>query len=321
MKKIAIISIILSLIAIAGEAFIFATQRDDDDKVYQEAIRRDYRVFSPIVPDTLYYAGERVPTELFYVHEGIDRELTSIMYQQLNTQLVIKRASRYFPEIDSILQSMGMPRDLRYVCVTESSLTNATSPAKAKGFWQFMEGTAKQYGLEVTDEIDMRFDYVAETKAACEYMRYLYDRFNSWTLSAAAYNRGHNGLAKQQNEQQSDSYYDMYLNTETSRYVYRILAYKIILENPQDYGFYVRKCDQYPQIPYTTAKLSGQNIDLIEYARQQNCPYKVFKMMNPWLISDKLRNPRGNTYTVKIPTEYNREKIVGKKDTSILTKV
>ena len=318
MKKISIIAIVLSLVAIAGEAFIFATQRDDDDKIYQEAIRKDYRVFAPLIPDTLTFAGEQVPKELFYVYEGIDRELTSIMYQQLNTQLVIKRATRYFPMIDSILKANDMPSDLKYLCVTESSLTNATSPAKAKGFWQFMEATAKQYGLEVNDDVDMRFDIEAETKAACEFMRYLYNRFGSWTVAAAAYNRGHNGLAKQQEEQQTGSYYDMYLNTETSRYVYRILAYKILLQNPQDYGFCVRRCDQYPPIPYTTITMSGKNIDLIEFAREHDCPYKVFRMMNPWLISDRLRNASGKTYTVKIPTEYNRNKIIGKKDTSFV---
>ena len=317
MKKISIIAIVLAVIAIAGEAFILTSQRETDDETYRKALRNDYRVYAPVLPDTLSFAGERVPLENFYVYEGLDRELSSLMYQQVNTQLIIKRSARYFPEIERILREYGIPEDFKYLCVTESSLANVTSPSKAQGFWQLMKGTAEEYGLEVSSEVDMRNDVAAAT-------RDLHNRFGTWTLAAAAYNRGHNGLARQMEQQSVNVYYDMHLNNETTRYVYRILAYKLILQSPQDYGFVLRRCDLYPPIPYITETLSESHVNLYDYAQQHDCTYKMLRMLNPWMTSDMLTNKDRKQYTVKLPVTNGTQINVitqGRKDTSLVERI
>jgi hypothetical protein len=225
------------------------------------------------------------------------------MYRQSSTVLYFKRANRYFPVIEPILKKNGIPIEFKYLCVIESGLTNATSPAKAQGFWQFMASTGANYGLIVNDEIDMRDNLVASTEAACKYLRSLYNKFHSWTAAAAAYNCGENGLARRIDKQGTNVYYDIWLNSETTRYVYRILAMKLIMQNPRQYGYYLRHCDLYPPIPTRTATLSGQNVDLYQFARSHNTTYKVLRTLNPWIKTDMLKNKQGKTYTVQLPIE------------------
>ncbi len=321
---IPLLAIILATIAIAGEIFIFATQRESSDEIQRKAIRQDYRVYAPVLPDTLYFAGEAVPMDEYYVRERLDRELLSNMYFQSNTVQILKRAGRYFPEIEKILKANNVPEDFKYLCVIESSLTNATSPAKAQGFWQFMPATGKSYGLEINSEVDMRNDLKASTEAACRYLKKLHQRFGSWTSAAAAYNCGENGLERRYNEESTRNYYNVRLNRETARYVYRILAFKLIMQQPQDYGYHLRKCDLYPALPYISETINGKDINLYDYAKSHGCSYLVFKEMNPWLISDKLSNPTGKSYTVKLPTTNGTKMSVivkGKKDTSFITKM
>ncbi|MBQ0016395.1 MAG: lytic transglycosylase domain-containing protein [Bacteroidales bacterium] len=324
MNRIAVIAIILSTIAIAGEVFIFATTKEQDDDVMRSAIENDYRVYPPVIPDKVDFAGERVPLEEYYVRESLDRELTAVMYLQSSTSLIMKRAGRFFPEIEKILRENGVPEDFKYLCVAESGLTNATSPAKAQGFWQFIESTGKKYGLHIDDDIDMRNDVTAATRAACQYLKQLYSEFGSWTSAAAAYNCGENGLHKRMEREQCDSYYDVRLNTETSRYVFRILAYKIILQDPIHYGFHIRKCDLYPPLPYRTIKIKGQNIDLYNIARANDCTYKILRAYNPWITTDKIVNRDNLQYTIKLPT-VNGTKMKtltkGSKDTSFIEKM
>lgn len=301
MKKLSIVAIVLSVIAIAGQVFIFATQKETDDATYTKARQADYRVYAPVLPDTLTFAGERVPMDVYYVREALDRELMVNMYWQSNMLLWIKRAGRCFPVIEPILKKNGVPSDFKYLCVIESGLTNATSPAKAQGYWQFLKGTGQTYGLEVNDDVDMRNSLERSTEAACRYLKAAYRRFGSWSAAAAAYNCGEGGLSSRMDKQGVKSYYDTRLNAETSRYVYRILAVKLIMQHPQDYGFYVRKCDLYPPIPFTEAELKGQNVDLYDYARQHGTTYKMLRELNPWLNNDKIANKQGKTYTVKLP--------------------
>lgn len=301
MKKLSITAIVLSVMAIAGQIFVFATQKDSEDATYKKALQADYRIYSPVLPDTLSFAGERVPMDTYYVREGLDRELMVNMYWQSNMLLWIKRANRYFPVIEPILKRNGVPSDFKYLCVIESGLTNATSSAKAQGFWQFMKTTGQSYGLEVNDDVDMRNNLEASTEAACKYLKSAYRRFGSWTAAAAAYNCGEGGLSSRMNKQDVKSYYDTRLNSETSRYVYRILAIKLIMQNPQEYGYYVRKRDLYPPIPYTTVQLSGQNVDLYQFAKDNGTTYKMLRELNPWFNNDKIANKSNKTYTVKIP--------------------
>lgn len=323
MKKLSIIAIILASVAIAGEAFIFATRRDknEEEALHTQAIRAGYHVYAPSIPDTLYFCGERVPLNIFYVRESLDRELVSNMYFQSSTLFIIKRATRVFPTIERILKEERVPEDMKYLCVIESGLQNVTSPAGAGGYWQFMKTTGQKYGLEVSDEIDMRNDLEASTRAACRYLKSLKARFGGWTEAAAAYNCGENGLERRLSRQQQKSYYDLLLNQETQRYVYRILALKLIMQHPQDYGFNVRRCDTYPELPYTEVKLSGQNIDLIQFAIDNGTSYKMLRTLNPWLTTDNLKNKSNKNYTVRIPTkkgtEYNSI-TKGKHDTTII---
>ena len=321
MKKLSIAAIILASIALDGEAFIFATRKEESEELHTRAIRADYRVYAPSIPDTLTFAGERVPVNLWYVREGLDRELVSNMYYQSNTLFVIKRATRVFPTIERILKAEGVPEDFKYLCVIESGLINATSPAGAQGYWQFMKATGQKYGLEINDEIDMRNHLEKSTRAACRYLKDLKARFGSWTEAAAAYNCGENGLEKRLANQRQESYYELLLNRETQRYVYRILALKLILQHPQDYGFYVRRCDTYPELPTEEVELGGQNVDLVQFAVDHGTSYKMLRTYNPWITTDQLKNKGGKTYKVSIPTkkgtEYNTI-VKGKHDTTVI---
>ena len=305
MKKISIIAIVLASIAIAGQIFAFATHKDDsraNNELYRKAISADYRIYAPMLPDSMTFCGETVPLDVYYVREGLDREIIVNTFGHTSTMLYFKRANRYFPIIEPILKKEGVPDDIKYLCVIESGLTNATSPAKAQGFWQFMKTTGQNYGLEVNDEIDMRNNLEAATVAACRFLKDLRSHLGSWTAAAAAYNCGEGGLNKNLTKQQVGSYYDARLNAETTRYVYRILAVKHIMQHPQDYGFYIRSCDLYPALPTREATLTGQNVDLYSFARQNGTTYKMLRELNPWITTDKLTNKANRTYTVKLPT-------------------
>ena len=324
MKKLSIAAIVLSVLAIVGEILICASSREDSEEVLQRAISNNYRIYSPILPDTMSFAGEKVPLSTYYVHEGLDLEVITNMYRHSSTMLYFKRANRYFPIIEPILKKNGIPSDFKYLCVIESGLTNATSPAKAQGFWQFIPSTGANYVLTVNDEIDMRNNLTASTEAACKYIRSLYNKFHSWTAAAAAYNCGENGLARRISKQSTDNYYDLWLNSETSRYVYRILAMKLIMQNPQKYGFHLRQCDLYPPIPTRAATLSGQNVDLYEFARSNGTSYKMLRMLNPWIQTDVLKNKSNQKYMVQLPVKNGTESKTiapGRRETSFITSI
>ncbi len=314
----------LSSFAIAGEVFIFASQKEDSEEVQKRAIMTNYRVYAPVIPDTMTFAGEQVPLDKYYVREGLDNELIINMYRQSSTLLYFKRANRYFPIIEPILKKNGIPEDFKYLCVIESGLTNATSPAKAQGFWQFIPSTGNKYGLTVNDETDMRNDLVASTEAACKYLQSLYNRFHSWTAAAAAYNCGENGLSRRMEAQGTNSYYDVRLNTETGRYVYRILAMKLIMQHPQQFGYYLRHCDLYPTIPTRSVTLTGQNVDLYKFAKNNGTTYKMLRELNPWIQTDNLKNKANKSYTILLPTEngtLQKTLTKGHKNTRLITEI
>lgn len=322
MKRLAIFAIVLASIAIVGEIFIFATRKEQNsDELIERAIKADYRVYAPPMPDSLSFCGERVPLNIYYVREGLDRELVSNMYFQSNTLFYIKRSSRVFPTIERILKEEGVPTDMKYLCVIESGLQNVTSPAGAGGYWQFMKPTGLLYGLEISDEVDMRNDLEASTRAACRYLKMLKQRFGSWAAAAAAYNCGENGLDRRLTNQRQTSYYDLLLNSETQRYVYRILAIKLIMQHPQDYGFVVRRCDTYPELPYEEVVVEGKDVDIVQFAIEHGTTYKMVRTLNPWLTTDRLKNKMGRSYTVRVPikkgTEYNTI-VRGRHDTTVI---
>ena len=219
--------------------------------------------------DDLTFAGERVPLEMFNIRERYERELLSTCYFHSNTMLLMKRSSRWFPVIVPILKKYGIPEDFKYLCVTESTLTNAVSPAGAVGFWQFLERTGKEYGLEINKDVDMRYNVELETEAACRYFLKSYEKYHNWTLVAASFNAGTTRLNKFLKTQKVNNYYDLLLPDETERYIFRILAFKTILENPEKYGIYVSKNLEYPD-GYADADQCGR----ADHHRQLHPPYR-----------------------------------------------
>lgn len=251
--------------------------------------------------DDIYFAGERVPLEMFNIRERYERELLSNTYFHSNTMVLLKRSKRWFPVIEPILEKYGIPEDFKYLCVIESYLSNVVSPAGAAGFWQFMKGTGEEYGLEINKEVDMRYNVELETEAACKYFKKAYERFGSWTLVAAAYNAGSARVAKFIKEQGAESYYDLLMAEETERYVFRILAIKTIFENPEKYGIYVSENLTYQPYKYNIVLVDKSIPNLAEFAKEHDITYKLLKVFNPWLRSNSLKVSKGKVYEIKIP--------------------
>lgn len=251
--------------------------------------------------DNIYFAGERVPLEMFNIRERYERELLSNTYFHSNTMVLLKRSKRWFPVIEPILKEHGIPEDFKYLCVIESYLSNVVSPAGAAGFWQFMKSTAEEYGLEISKDVDMRYNVELETIAACKYFLKAYEKFGSWTLVAAAYNAGSSRISKFIKEQGATSYYDLLMAEETERYVFRILAIKTIFENPEKYGIYVSDKLSYEPYKYTTVKVDENIENWAEFAKEHDITYKLLKTFNPWLRSNSLNVKKGKSYEIKIP--------------------
>lgn len=270
---------------------------------FQEMFNRNYAVFALEIPEKLDFAGENVPLEYFDVKESFDRELLVNTYWQSQTLLFLKRANRYFPLIEKILRENGIPDDFKYLALAESGLTQVVSPKNAVGFWQFLKGTAREYGLEVSEEVDERYNIEKSTVAACKYFKKAYEKFNSWTMVAASYNNGRLGLIKQINRQDEDYYYDLLLNEETGRYLYRILSLKTILSDPEKYGFYVRSEDLYPPIRTKKIEVDSSIHSMVDFARHFNLNYKTLKYFNPWLRDNRLTNYKKKTYSIEIPLD------------------
>ncbi len=287
--------------AVGIHILTFSTTNAENDLDHQRLFNDNYQVFSLTLPNELSFCGEPVPLERIDVRERLDRELLVNTYWQSNTLLAHKRAARWFPLIEEILEREGVPDDMKYLALIESGLTNVVSPAGATGYWQFMKETATSYGLEVNSEVDERYHVEKSTVAATRYLKAAYAKFGDWAMAAAAYNLGQGGVNKQVGRQQQDSYYDLLLPEETSRYVFRILAMKEIISDPERYGFHIRKKDLYPPYPTTAVDITGPIEDLAAFAVRKNTDYKTLKLLNPWLRDIKLSNREGRTYTVLLP--------------------
>ena len=269
----------------------------------------DKAKFSPVGYNLkMDFSGEEVPTFMADVQERLDKEMITNMNYHTNTTLVIKRANKVFPIIEPILAKYGVPDDFKYLAVIESSLVNAVSPAGARGVWQFMPATAKEKGMEVSDEVDERYHLEKSTEAACKYLLVAKEKFGSWTLAAASYNGGMNGISKKMEEQQVDNYYDLLLTEETSRYVFRILALKEIMKNSDKYGFRIPNEALYYAIPTKKIVIDSSITDLAKFAKTQGVNYKILKIHNPWLRDKKLTVTTGKKYEIEIPTSgYNKQ--------------
>jgi len=278
---------------------------------YEKSIefKERYAIFSIHIPNKLDFSGECVPLEYFDVRECIDWELNINTYWHSQTIFYLKRSNRYFPEIDSILKSEQVPSDFKYLAVAESGLTNTVSPSNAVGFWQFLKNTGKECGLEINNEIDERYNLEKSTRAACRFFKQAYKIYNNWTLAAASYNMGKPALSKTLEIEKENNYYNLALNEETSRYIYRILAIKIIIENPYLYGFHVPKTDLYPPLKYTEIKINSPIPDMADFAKEHNTNYKMLKLFNPWLRKDTLTNKGKVIYSIRIPIGGFRESL------------
>lgn len=282
---------------------INAVQDAPSDEVQEKKMINDYNIYALPMPEDLDFAGEPVPVEIPDIYERMDRELLVNTYWQSNTLLMIKRANKYFPVIEPILAEYGVPDDLKYVAVIESGLTNAVSPAGARGFWQIMEATGKEYGLEINSNVDERYNLEKSTRVAAEYFKKAYDRFGNWTLAAAAYNAGNYGVDNQRERQDVVDYYDLLLGEETGRYVFRILALKEIMENPDKYGFNFRPKDLYQEVPSYKIKLDTAVTDFAKFAKDFGINYKILKIHNPWLREAHLNNRSRKEYLIELPED------------------
>jgi hypothetical protein len=266
-----------------------------------------YEVFQPYIPEELTFCGERVPLENFDVYEALDFEITVNTYRHSSTISYLKKANRYFPEIEKILRQNGIPDDMKYLCVAESGLENAVSPSGATGFWQIMKATGLEYSLTINKDIDERYNYNKSIIAAIKYLKNAYAKFGDWTLAAASYNMGQSGLKKNIDHQKVNTYWDLDLNSETARYIYRILALKLIMSDPEKYGYNIPKENLYDKIPTYEITVDTSINDLVKFSFEHGINYKMLKYFNPWLRSEELINHGRHKYIIVLPEKGVRE--------------
>ncbi len=301
--------IFVSIHAVQNKTEILANGDDirrnylkENDSVLNK-VTNDYNIYALPMPPNLNFAGEKVPIEEPDIYERMDRELLVNTYWQSNALLLMKRANKYLPVIEPILEEYGIPNDFKYVAVIESSLTNAVSPAGARGFWQLMEGTGKDLKLEINSNVDERYHIEKSTRAAAQYLLDSYAQFGSWTMAAAAYNAGNRGISRQVERQGVTDYYDLLLNEETGRYIFRVLALKEIMNDPKKYGFNFNESHLYQPIPTYNVKVDKPVKDFAVFAKENGINYKILKIHNPWLREAHLNNSSGKEYLIEIPEE------------------
>ena len=249
------------------------------------------------------FAGENVPLGQFYVRESLDREIMASTFMHSATITMFKRACRWFPVIEPILKSNGIPDDFKFLALAESNLGNVVSPSMAEGFWQFLKGTGLKYGLEITEEVDERYNVEKATEAACQYFKAGFREYGTWTLTAASYNRGIDGVGKALEKQRTSDYYNLFLVEETARYVFRILAIKQVYNHPTQYGFYLRQSDFYPPLSTYTLTVDSTITDLPAFALKLKINYRILREFNPWLRRYTLTNKTGKKYILILPKE------------------
>lgn len=300
---------LLSLVTIlmVSSLLIFGVQKEDTTNNEEIASSEEtntseyYQIKALKIPENLNFAGERVPIEKPDIKERMDRELLVNTYWQSNGLLMFKRANKFFPIIEPILKENGVPDDFKYLALIESGLQNVTSPAGARGFWQIMEATGKERGLEINSNVDERYHLEKATVAACEYLKEAKEKFGNWTLAAASYNAGLYGISSKMEAQQVSDYYDLLLADETERYLPRIVAVKEIISNPKKYGFIFDDSDLYNLMPTKTLKVDTAITNIASFAKKHDINYKILKEYNPWLRENKLKNKSRKMYEIKIP--------------------
>lgn len=259
---------------------------------------------TPEVPQSVTFCGQRIDLTRFDRYERMDRELLAFTYMHSTSIQMIKKANRYFPIVEPILKKNGIPDDFKYLMVIESNLNpNARSSAGAAGLWQFMKTTGREYGLEVNDNIDERYHVEKATAAACQYLKDAYEKYQDWVAVAASYNAGQARISSQLEKQYVKDALDLHLVEETARYVYRIIAAKIMFQDPTRFGFELKASQLYQPIPYREIVIDFEISNLAEWALKHGTTYSMLKIMNPWLRQDFLQNKSRRTYILQIPKE------------------
>lgn len=276
---------------------------------------------TPQVPMSVRFAGQTIMLDTEDRYERMDRELIAFSFMHSSSTLMLKRSGRYFPMIEPILKANGIPDDLKYLMVIESNLDpKALSSAGAAGLWQFTKATAKDYGLEIRDGVDERYNIEKETQAACRFLKRAYEKYGDWMTVAACYNAGPGGINKRLEEQRQDSAMDLWLVEETARYMYRILACKMMFENPSAFGFEISEKDKYPYIePIRTVDVSSAIGNLVDFAEKYGVTYAELKAANLWLRGSRLDNKEGKTYTITIPDSHILRSVTTQEESSAET--
>ncbi len=283
--------------------FALKLKADDSDSFKYQDSSNPYKVYALKIPDTVDFAGEKISLFSPDLKERMDRELLVNTYWQSNTMLLIKRANKYFPQIEKILKEERIPNDFKYLTLVESGLQNVTSPSGAKGFWQIMKNTGLEMGLEINSNVDERYNLFLSTKTAIKYLKKAKNKFGTWTLAAASYNRGISGIQRNLNFQEAENYYDLRLGSESSRYIFRILALKEIIENPIKYGYIFDENDLYNYVPVRYISIDTPIRNLSNFAKKIGVNYKILKIHNPWLRQNHLNNRSRKKYNIEIPLE------------------
>jgi hypothetical protein len=296
-----VISTLVFAVQQSEVASVSGPQAEDNEE--SKNVAEEYTISAIDIPENLNFAGEAVPQEDPEIMERIDREFLVNTYWQSNAVLLMKRAHKYFPIIEPILKKNGIPDDFKYLAVAESGLQNVVSPAGATGFWQIMKATGREYGLEVNENVDERYHLAKSTEVACRYLKKYKEAYGSWTLAAASYNAGPAAIKKYMNIQQVDDYFDLLLGQETGRYVFRILAIKEILSNPEKYGYVLEEEDLYDGIPTFNVEVDTAVTNFANFAGEYGINYKILKRHNPWLRQPHLNNASRKKYSIEIPNK------------------
>lgn len=296
-RTLLIVNILLSVALIS----FFVSSFKGEGEVGAES--PDQRVRSVSLDKSFSFCGEAFPMDNWDVRQRLDAELMRNVYFHSHTILVVKRANALFPVIEPILKQEGLPDDLKYLAVAESALSNAISPAGARGVWQFMKAAALGYGLEVNSEVDERYHLEKATRAACEYMKREKERLGSWVLAAAAYNGGPGRIETELANQRAKSFFELNLAAdETMRYPFRIAAIKEVMEHLEDYDYAIEKEHLYQKISdYKILEIRGSVANWGDFAHENGTNYRMLKLYNPWLIDSKLTNKAGKTYLIRVP--------------------
>lgn len=295
-------------------AFVVVGCKEGTSVIDLPSIKREFAKeedLLPSVPSKMTFCGEEIYLDDSDLRERLDREILVAKHSVASTSIILKRSRRYFPIIDSILLAHKLPLDLRYVAVAESGLGMVTSPAGAAGIWQLMEGTAKEYGLVINEFVDERFHVIKSTETACKYFLKSMENFEDWPTRVTSYNRGTQGVKNALDDQLTSHIFDTYMNLETSRYVFRILAAKLIMEDPSHYGFHLSDYDYYYPLKYHSVSVNENVGNLKEWAITQGINYKILRTLNPWILKDRL--PKKSTFLIDLPIESTNLKPYPKK--------